>query len=333
MMNSSDIAALWVVPKPRAVAIPWVAFPISVFKTPMLVALSMSVRSVTSAMGMCITTTFDSGPSMMIRFGPGILMFSKTLPADCAIKVLIAARVAGPTPLWMSLAIVRPFESATTDPRTPRTFRRSCPRTSSSWASIPSNPARLAVLPSSRRSARCTGIILCRANVRQRRHGLSPERRAPGRAVRRANLPPRPDDEEEFEDAVGNRREEEEERTREDRGGKDRSKRREGEGEGQDDESERESAEEPLDPIGHDEHASPPDVFLHAHEGDVGETQDHRDSGHDSLEQGEQDQLIQVHRGPPGVRGMVKSQLSHDIVVAQNVRFWNREDARSQESV
>src|SRR5207249_10941705 len=137
----------------------------------------------------------------------------------------------------------------------------------------------------------------------------SPERRAPGRAVRRANLPPRPDDEEEFEDAVGNRREEEEERTREDRGGKDRSKRREGEGEGQDDESERKSAEEPLDPIGHDEHASPPDVFLHAHKGDVGETQDHRDSAHDSLEHGEQDQLIQVHRGPPEARGMVKSRL------------------------
>ncbi len=108
----------------------------------------------------------------MIRFGPGISMFSKTLPADCAINVLIAARVAGLTPVRMSLATVSPFESATTDPRTPRTFRRSCPRTSSSWASIPSNPARLAALPSSRRSARCMGIILCRAYIRLRGPGL-----------------------------------------------------------------------------------------------------------------------------------------------------------------
>src|SRR5439155_7713764 len=35
--------------------------------------------------------------------------------------------------------------------------------------------------------------------------------------------------------------------------------------------------------------------------------------------------------GVPGARGTVQSWVSCDIVVVQNVRFWNREDARAPE--
>jgi hypothetical protein len=107
-------------------------------------------------------------------------------------------------------------------------------------------------------------------------------------------------DEVKFEDAVGDRRKEEEERSREDRGGKERPEGGKRERDGQDDESECEGAEEPLNPIRHDEHSGPPDVFLHTREGDVGETQNHRYSTYDSLECGEQDPANEVHRDPPG---------------------------------
>src|SRR2546427_7330845 len=113
------------------------------------------------------------------------------------------------------------------------------------------------------------------------------------------NRPPRAHDKVEFEDPVGDHRQEEEERNPKHRSREDRSEEGKSEGDGQDDESDRERAEEPVNPIGHDEHASPPDVFLHPREGDVSETQNYGDRADDSLERDEHEQRIEVHGGPP----------------------------------
>src|SRR5712692_5753133 len=76
---------------------------------------------------------------MMMKLGPAISMFSKTRAPDCAIRVLIAERTAGLTPLWMSLATVNPFPSAITEPRMPFIFRRNSPRIFPSCPSMPSS--------------------------------------------------------------------------------------------------------------------------------------------------------------------------------------------------
>src|SRR5205823_509265 len=256
---------------PSAVATPSAARSISIFRIPRFVVFSTRARSVTSATGMCLTITFDLGPSIRMESGPSISMFSNTLPADWAIRVLIAARIAGLTPARISLATTRPFESATTDPRTPLILRRNPWSTWSSCASIPSSPIGAVSITSAWISAR--GIVIVLRGLDGAWTRLRAKRRVPGLPSERADGLPGSNDKVEFDDAIGDRAEEEEEGASRNSGGKGDPEEGRREGQGEDDEPRGEGAEESLDAVGHDEHPSSADILLHPREREVCQAQ------------------------------------------------------------
>src|SRR5713226_1281476 len=98
---------------------------------------------------------------------------------------------------------------------------------------------------------------------------------------------PRSNDEEQLDDAVGDRREEEEERTDGDAGGEGDTQRAQeaaGEDRREDDEAQGERPEEPLDPVCHDEHPGAPDVPFHSLEGYGGDNEQDRNGPYDPFE-------------------------------------------------
>ena len=122
MMKSSEMPA--VVPKamPSASATFEAVRFISIFRTPRFADRSTRVSRLTSPSANCTTATFAWSPSMMMKVGPCIWMFSNTRAPDWAISVLMADKTDELTPPFTSLATVSPFESAMTDPRMPWIF-------------------------------------------------------------------------------------------------------------------------------------------------------------------------------------------------------------------
>src|SRR5712691_5222042 len=201
---------------------------------------------------------------MMMKLGPAISMFSKTRAPDCAISVLIAERTAGLTAPWMSLATVNPFPSAITDPRMPFVFRRNSPRILPSCPSMPSSE-KLERAAFRRDSLRCIpvppGSVQDRSLLEQDRSSR----------VRLLNEPEQrafrgPHDQEQLIRPVAHSAQPEDQQPGSDRHGEAHGNHGRADQHGQRDERDRERAEEPLNPLFHDEHPRPPDVFVHPRE-------------------------------------------------------------------
>src|SRR2546425_9035502 len=212
---------------------------------------------------------------MMMKLGPVIWMFSKTRAPDCAISVLIAERTAGLTWAWMSLATVNPFPSAITEPRIPVVFRRNSPRIFPSCPSMPSSE-KLERVAFRRDSLRC--IPFPPGPVQDR--GLLEQHRAASirllheteeRAFRR------PDDEEQFVGPVPHAAQPDDQQRGSDCRRQADGNRGRANQHCQRDKREGKRTEEPLNPLFHDEHPGPPDVFVHAREGEERHGQETRD--------------------------------------------------------
>src|SRR5213594_2706845 len=211
----------------------------------------------------------------MMKLGPVIWMFSKTRAPDCAISVLIAERTAGLTWPWMSLATVNPFPSAITEPRMPFVFRRNSLRIFPSCPSMPSSE-KLERAAFRRDSLRC--IPVPPGPVEDR--GLFEEHRATGvRLLHETEQCAfrRPDDEEEFVGPVPHAAQPDDQQPGSDRRGEAEGNCGSANQDGERDEPEGKRTEEPLDPLFHDKHPGPPDVFVHAREGEERHGEETRD--------------------------------------------------------
>src|SRR5207245_11744446 len=203
---------------------------------------------------------------MMMKLGPVISMFSKTRAPDWAISVLIAERTAGLTAPWMSLATVKPFPSAITDPRIPFVFRRNSPRIFPSCPSMPSSE-KLERAAFRRDSLRCIpgppGSLQDRGLLEQHRAARVRLLDEPEQRALRG-----PHDQEQLVRPVAHSAQPEDQEPGSDRCGEAQGNRGSADQHGQRDECDGERAEEPLDSLFHDEHPRPPDVFVHARERD-----------------------------------------------------------------
>src|SRR5256712_1872557 len=212
---------------------------------------------------------------MMMKLGPVIWIFSKTRAPDCAISVLIAERTAGLTWAWMSLATVNPLPSAITEPRIPVVLRRNSPKIFPSCPSMPSSE-KLERAAFRRDSLRC--IPFPPGPVQDR--GLLEQHRAASirllheteeRAFRR------PNDEEQFVGPVPHAAQPDDQQPGSDRRGEadgncgSANEHREG------DERESKRTKETLNPLFHDEHPGPSDVFVHPREGEESHGEETRD--------------------------------------------------------
>src|SRR5881296_1938426 len=202
-------------------------------------------------------------------------MFSKTRAPDCAISVLIAERTAGLTPLWMSLATVNPFPSAITEPRMPFVFRRNSLRIFPSCPSMPSSE-KLERAAFRRDSLRCIpvppGSVQYRSLFEQ--HGSARVRLLDHPEERTLR---RPHDQEQLVRPVAHSAQPEDQQPGSDRRGDAYRNHGRADQDGQGDERDGERAKEPLDALFHDEHARPPDVFVHAREREERDGQQARD--------------------------------------------------------
>src|SRR5436309_6715544 len=275
MMKSSEMPVEVPNAMPKASAIFEAVRFISSLSTPRLALRSTSVSRLTSPAANWTTATFAWSPSMMMKLGPAISMFSKTRAPDCAISVLIAESTAGLTPLWMSLATVNPFPSAITDPRMPFVFRRNSLRIFPSCPSMPSSE-KLERAAFRRDSLRC--IPVPPGPVEDR--GLLEEHRATGirllheteeRAFRR------PDDEQEFVGPVPHAAQPDDQQPGSDRRGEAEGNCGSANQDGERDDREGKRTQEPLNPLFHDEHPGPSDVFVHAREGEERHGEETRD--------------------------------------------------------
>src|SRR2546422_1499560 len=229
---------------------------------------------------------------MMMKLGPVISMFSKTRAPDWAISVLIAERTAGLTAPWMSLATVKPFPSAITDPRIPFVFRRNSPRIFPSCPSMPSSE-KLERAAFRRDSLRCIpvppGSLQDRGLFEQHR---SSRVRLLDQAEQRTLR--RPHDQEQLVRPVAHSAQPEDQQTGSDRRGDTHGNHGRADQHGQRDECDGERAKEPLDSLFHDEHPRPPDVFVHAGER---EERDGQKTGDCAEEREESDDDPQVCHG------------------------------------
>src|SRR2546428_5677332 len=248
---------------------------ISILRTPRSALRSTSVSRLTSPASNCTTATFASSPSMMMKLGPVIWMFSKTRAPYCTISVLIAERTAGLTWPCMSLATVNPFPSAITEPRIPVVFRRNSLKIFPSCPSMPSSE-KLERAAFRRDSLRC--IPVPPGPVQDR--GLLEEHRATGiRLLHEAEQCAfrRPDDEEEFVGPVPHAAQPDDQQPGSDRRGEAEGNCGSANQDGERDEPEGKRTQEPLNPLFHDEHPGPPDVFVHAREGEERHGEETRD--------------------------------------------------------
>src|SRR3989441_5979422 len=209
-------------------------------------------------------------------------MFSKTRAPDCAISVLIAERTAGLTPLWMSLATVKPFPSAITEPRMPFVFRRNSLRIFPSCPSMPSSE-KLERAAFRRDSLRC--ISVPPGPVQDR--GPLEEHRATGiRLLHETEQCAfrRPDDEEDFVGPVPHAAQPDDQQPGSDRRGEAEGNCGSANQDGERDEREGKRTQEPLNPLFHDEHPGPPHVLIHSREGE----ERHGEETRDGPEEGEE---------------------------------------------
>src|SRR3989442_500135 len=163
------------------------------------------------------------------------------------------------------MSVRRELESAMTDPRMPRIFWRKLSRIFSSCPSIPSSE-NVESSAFRRESLRCIGLTsrpvqpghLGLLDGTRLRTAADPEQRHSGRSH----------DDEQFVGAVRHGPQPHDEHRGCRRGGEGHADRRQDDGNGEGDEPDRERAEEPLDSLFHDEHPGPPDIPVHAGEGD-----------------------------------------------------------------
>src|SRR6059036_3050372 len=275
MMKSSEMPVEVPNAMPKASAIFEAVRFISSLSTPRLALRSTSVSRLTSPAANCTTATFAWSPSIMMKLGPVIWMFSKTRAPDCAISVLIAERTAGLTWPWMSLATVNPFPSAITEPRIQVVFRRNSPKIFPSCPSMPSSE-KLERAAFRRDSLRC--IPVPPGPVEDR--GLLEQNRATGiRLLHETEQCAfrRPDDEEEFVGPVPHAAQPDDQQPGSDRRGEAEGNCGSANQDGERDEPEGKRTQEPLNPLFHDEHPGPPDVFVHAREGEERHGEETRD--------------------------------------------------------
>src|SRR5256712_1914246 len=316
MMKSSEMPA--VVPKamPSASATFEAVRFISIFRTPRFADRSTSVSRLTSPAANCTTATFAWSPSMMMKLGPVIWMFSKTRAPDWAISVLIAAKTDELTPLLTSFATVRPFESAMTDPRMPRIFWRKLSRIFSSCPSIPSSE-NVESSAFRRESLRCIGLTsrpvqpghLGLLDGTRLRTAADPEQRHSGRSH----------DDEQFLGAVRHGPQPHDEHYGCRRGGEGPADRRQGDGHGEGDETDRERAEEPLDSLFHDEPPGPPVVPVHAGESDERQSEETAE-GREETDEAERDEGVCHARSDALILGGLLHANKHIVL---NVPFWD----------
>src|SRR2546422_2660648 len=316
MMKSSEMPAVVPNAMPSASATFDAVRFISIFRTPRFADRSTRVSRLTSPSANCTTATFAWSPSMMMKVGPCIWMFSNTRAPDWAIRVLMADKTDELTPPLTSLATVRPFESAMTDPRMPWIFWRKLSRIFSSCPSIPSSE-NVESSAFRRDSLRCIGLTSRRVNPGRLGPLGGSRLRTAADAEQRDSR--RSHDEEQFVGAVPHGSQPHDEHHRSRHGGKGHADRRQDDENGQRDEPDRERAEEALDSLFHDEHPGPPDVPVHAGEGDERQSEETAE-GREETDEAERDEGVCHARSDALILGGL---LPADKHIVLNVPFWD----------
>src|SRR3989449_1954980 len=270
----------------------------------------------TSPSANCTTATFAWSPSMMMKVGPCIWMFSNTRAPDWAIRVLMADKTDELHPPLTSLATVRPFESAMTDPRMPWIFWRKLSRIFSSCPSIPSSE-NVESSAFRRDSLRCIGLTSRRVNPGRLGPLGGSRLRTAADAEQRDSR--RSHDEEQFVGAVPHGSQPHDEHHRSRHGRKGHADRRQDDENGQRDEPDRERAEEALDSLFHDEHPGPPDVPVHAGEGDERQSEETAE-GREETDEAERDEGVCHARSDALILGGLLPANKHIVL---NVPFWD----------
>src|SRR6266568_4914878 len=254
-------------------------------------------------------------PSISARRAPTcrISILTKTMSADRAISVAIAARTSTCSRWPPFPATVRPLSSAMTAPRTPGARRLRSRRT-------PSRSPRRSV-SSSATIGTSTRRELLRSIAGPLRWSIADPRPDRGRPLQESVSParPRPDDEEDFDGAVQESPQPDE---HDDRGGGGRERMARGVGDErgrEKQERDRERRQEALEPLREDEHPRAAYVLVHAAERDEGNRHD-GECGEDDALQCDGDRLSnQVCQGQPSPDGGDKGLNCSGM----NVSFWN----------
>src|SRR6266581_1026233 len=313
MTNSSSMPDDGDTPSPSISARRAPTCRISILTRPMFADLLKKQRRFISLAPRRMTATPDTGPSSSTTGGPGRLSVSKTLSADRAISVAIAARTSTCSRCPPFPATVRPLSSAMTAPRTPGARRLSSRRTCSR------SPRRSG--SSSETSGTSTRRELLRSITGRLRWSLAdsrPDRCRPLQEVV-SSARPRPDDEEDFDGAVQEAPQPDE---HDDRGGGGRERMARGVGDQrgrEKQERDRKGRQEALEPLGEDEHPRAAHVLVHAAERDEGGRHD-RECGEDDALQCDSERLSnQVCQGQPSPDGDASVFKRCEL----NVSFWN----------
>src|SRR6266516_735369 len=286
---------------------------ISILTRPMFADLLKKQRRFISLAPRRVTATPDTGPSSSTTGGPGRFSVSKTLSADRAISVAIAARTSTCSRCPPFPATVRPLSSAMTAPRTPGARRLRSRRT-------PSRSPRRSV-SSSATIGTSTRRELLRSIAGPLGWSIADPRPDRGRPLQESVSParPRPDDEEDFDGAVQEAPQPDE---HDDRGGGGRERMACGVGDQrgrEKQERDRERRQEALEPLGEDEHPCAAHVLVHAAERDEGGRHDHERGEDDALQCDGNRLSNQVCQGQPSANGGA-GQFKRD---EPNVHFWN----------